>query len=101
MKYNPQEQKWSNQFAWNLSRICKEKDIWMGDLFERVGLTEREKNRILSGHNPTLHKICKIAKGLKVDPSELLNFKKEKTTAYKKSPYQVMYPSMRVKIIMQ
>lgn len=85
MGYSQKEQKWSNQFAWNLSRLCYKKKIKMETLFLNLGLSIREKNRIMKGHNPTFHKICKIAEGLKVDPSELLDFKIEKTTPYKGS----------------
>jgi transcriptional regulator with XRE-family HTH domain len=87
MKYKIEEQGWSNQFAWHLLRLCKNRSVHMDTLFIELGLSIREKDRILAGHNPTLHKICKIAKGLKISPAKLLEFSKEKTDSFSWNEY--------------
>ena len=84
-----EQQELSNQFAWRLKRILTKKRINPEIFFTNIGYSQREYNRILRGSNPTLYKICKIAEGLKIDPSELLNFANESKEPYTHPPFKI------------
>jgi|ERR1035437_1290794 predicted transcriptional regulator len=78
-----EEIEWSNQFARKFFRIIIQMEMPLSHFFEVSGYSEREFNRILKGSNPSLHKICKIAKGLNVPVHVLMDFSKEKKDRFR------------------
>lgn len=62
------------QFANNLCRFCKEKNISTDELAERIGKSSRQVSRYRNGNckNITLATIVKISNALQIQISELL-----------------------------